>query len=565
MSPADRRAALVDLGRMEYGEALALQERLVALRQRGRIGDAVLLVEHPPVLTLGVRGDRAHILASEETLARAGVSVFPVGRGGDVTYHGPGQIVGYPILHLPSLGLGVKEYVHALEDAVIALLHEDFGIEAGRAEAKYTGVWVGDRKICAIGIAVRHGVAMHGFAFNVDPDLSHFDWIVPCGLADRGVTSVARELGRPVDVAAVRARLAGFLARSLDLALVRADRDAFAADLPPLEDAVPPALAEAVAAAEPPHRKPEWLRIPPAPTEGQGDVRRALGNLKLHTVCQEAACPNLRECFGRGTATFLILGDTCTRDCTFCAISRGHACAPDPDEPAHVAEAVRSLGLTHVVVTSVTRDDLPDGGAAHFAATIRAVRAASPDTTIEVLIPDFQGDADALAAVLDARPDVLNHNVETVPRLYPEVRPSARYARSLELLRRAADSPAGAVVKSGLMVGLGETYAEMAAAFRDLRDAGVASLTVGQYLAPSKAHHPVVAYIPPAVFDAYREEALALGFLHVASGPFVRSSYRAEEAVRPDPGGGSGLGGAVRGTTAPRNANVPSAGVPPDP
>lgn len=535
-------ATFVDLGRMEYGAALALQTRLVALRQQGRIGDVVLFVEHPPVLTLGVRGDRAHILASEDDLAREGVSVFPVERGGDVTYHGPGQLVGYPILDLPALGLGVREYVHAIEDAVVAMLEEDHGIVAGRAEQKYTGVWVGDDKICAIGIAVKHGVTLHGFALNVAPDLSHFGWIVPCGLADRGVTSIAKETGRPASVADVAKRMTGFLSASLDLPFVPQDRDDFLASLPGLQASAAPAASEASAAdasaipasdAPPaPGRKPEWLRIPPAPTEGAGDVHRALRDLHLRTVCREAACPNLRECFGRGTATFLVLGDTCTRDCTFCAIARGRPDAADADEPGHVAEAVVALGLRHVVVTSVTRDDLPDGGAAHFAAVVRAVREASPSTTVEVLIPDFRGDADALELVLASRPDVLNHNVETVPRLYPEVRPSARYDRSVELLRRAAASPHGVRTKSGLMAGLGETRDEMSAVFRDLRAAGVEALTIGQYLAPTRTHHPVVAYVEPAVFDAWRAEALALGFSHVASGPFVRSSYRAEEAVR---------------------------------
>ncbi len=516
MSGAARHpVSIVSLGRMPYGEALALQERLVALRQAGRIGDAILLLEHPPVLTLGVRGDRSNILATPEELERAGVTVFPVNRGGDVTYHGPGQLVGYPILDLPGLSLGVREYVHAIEDAVICDLSEEYGIPATRADQKFTGVWVGNDKICAIGIAVQHGVTMHGFAFNVATDLSHFDWIVPCGLVGKGVTSVEKELGRPVDADEARLHLSSYLCRALGLSPVYLSRKEFL-------DALP---------SDAPLRKPDWLKIHAAPTDGQGDVHRLIADLGLHTVCESAACPNRRECFGRRTATFMILGDVCTRDCTFCAVGRGRPAEPDPEEPAKVAEAIRTLGLKHCVVTSVTRDDLPDGGAAHFAAVVRAIRAASPETTVEVLIPDFRGDAAALQVVLDSRPDVLNHNVETVPRLYPEVRPSARFARSVELLRRAAEDPAHLRTKSGIMVGLGETRAEMHAVFKELRAAGCQALTIGQYLAPSRSHHAVVEYVRPEVFEEYHDEALALGFSHVASGPFVRSSYRAEEAL----------------------------------
>ena len=277
-------------------------------------------------------------------------------------------------------------------------------------------------------------------------------------------------------------------------------------------------------------RLPSWFRRPLPPGAEGGRVKQLLGRLDLHTVCEGAKCPNRAGCWHEGAAAFLILGDACTRACRFCAIPHAAQPAPpDPGEPARLAEAAAAMGLRHVVVTSVTRDDLPDGGAAHFAATIREIRARLPGTTVEVLVPDFQGDTAALDLVLAAQPDIFNHNLETVERLQPSIRPQADYRRSLAVLAYAAR--AGARTKSGLMLGLGETDGEIAAALRDLRAAGVALLTLGQYLAPSPAHHPVARFAAPAEFDRWRADALALGFASVASAPHVRSSYHAEELM----------------------------------
>jgi lipoic acid synthetase len=277
-----------------------------------------------------------------------------------------------------------------------------------------------------------------------------------------------------------------------------------------------------------PPRLPMWMRrsLPPA-AEGRR-IRRLLGRLELHTVCEEARCPNRAACWHEGAAAFLILGEACTRDCRFCAIPHDpHPALPDPDEPARLAEAAAVLGLRHVVVTSVTRDDLPDGGAAQFVAVIRAIRGALPQAAVEVLVPDFGGNPAALDAVLAERPNIFNHNLETVERLHPTVRPQADYRRSLAVLRRAADT--GVRTKSGLMLGLGETDGELRGALADLGRAGVALLTLGQYLAPSAKHHPVARHVPPAEFDAWGKAARALGFAAVASGPEVRSSYHAGE------------------------------------
>jgi len=277
-------------------------------------------------------------------------------------------------------------------------------------------------------------------------------------------------------------------------------------------------------------RLPSWFRRPLPPGAEGGRVKQLLGRHGLHTVCEGAKCPNRAACWHDSAAAFLILGDACTRDCRFCAIPHAaQPLPPDPDEPARLAEAAAALGLRHVVVTSVTRDDLPDGGAAHFAAVIRAVRARLPQASVEVLVPDFQGDRTAADVVLAAKPDIFNHNLETVERLHPSVRPQADYRRSLAVLTQAAQGAAR--VKSGLMLGLGETDAEIAATLRDLRAAGVALLTLGQYLAPSAAHHPVARFVPPAEFDRWRDDALALGFACVAAAPHVRSSYHAEELL----------------------------------
>jgi lipoic acid synthetase len=278
--------------------------------------------------------------------------------------------------------------------------------------------------------------------------------------------------------------------------------------------------------------KPCWLRrkLPIGP--GYERLRHLIKDQRLATVCQEAMCPNQFECFAQGTATFMILGEHCSRHCRFCAVGHGVPGPPDPEEPERVATAVRTLNLQYSVITSVTRDDLVDGGAAHFAATIRAIRGKNPRTLIEVLIPDLQGDPRALATVLAAEPDVLNHNLETVERLYPEVRPEAGYLQSLEVLRQSKTIAPATVTKSGIMVGLGETAGELSRLFADLRRAHCDILTVGQYLQPSKAHLEVARYIPPEEFALLETEALALGFSAVAAGPFVRSSYQAEALYR---------------------------------
>lgn len=278
-------------------------------------------------------------------------------------------------------------------------------------------------------------------------------------------------------------------------------------------------------------RFPSWLRKKLPAGGSIAATREIVAGKGLHTVCQSALCPNLGECFAAGTATFLIMGDRCTRACTFCAVEKGSPVPLDPEEPEKLAQAAAALGLGHVVVTSVTRDDLPDGGASHFAAAVLTLRRRLPAATVEVLTPDFQGEVIAIDTVVDSRPDIYNHNLETVPRLYPFVRPGAGYRRSLNLLARVKERAPGIYTKSGLMVGLGEDFHEVAAVLKDLRSAGCDVVTVGQYLQPSPRHLPVARYVPPEDFAAFRELALELGFRCAEVGPFVRSSYRAKESL----------------------------------
>ena len=534
------------LGRVAYTDANALQ---LGLHTRA-LDDYLLLLEHPHVYTLGTRADPENVLVPP---ASVGADLVQVDRGGDVTYHGPGQLVGYPILTLPDWRDGQRDvvaYVRALEAVLVAAL-ADLGVRA-EPRAGLTGVWVGDDKVAAIGVKVARGRTRHGFALNVDPDLSMFDHIVPCGIADKGVTSLARLLGvaptMPRVLDAVVARFVeGFGYPEVDRQDVslpprspsrHAERPSRWSGAPgPPEGSVPGSvrllgrLADAgVDAPEPGGRRPEWMRVKANFGQEYRATRRLMRSLELNTVCEEAGCPNIYECWADRTATFMILGERCTRACGFCLVDTRKPQSLDESEPERVAVAVATLGLEHAVVTSVARDDLADGGASGFVETIAAIRRGAPGVRVEVLIPDCKGDPASLDALFAARPDVLNHNLETVARLQRAARPSAGYARSLAVLARAKD--AGLVTKSGLIVGMGETDDEVRAAITDLRNVGVEVLTVGQYLQPSASHLPVVRWWTPAELEAIGAFAESLGFAHVEAAPLVRSSYHAKRAVQ---------------------------------
>ncbi|HUQ38907.1 MAG TPA: lipoyl synthase [Acidimicrobiales bacterium] len=510
------------LGTVHYRDAHALQR---ALHGSATGDDHLLLLEHPPVYTLGVRADAAHVLVDPATV---GAELIRTDRGGDVTFHGPGQLVGYPVLTVaprPGALADTPAYVASVEQLVIGVL-SDVGLPGAARLPGYPGVWVGvgtdaPRKICAIGVRISRGRSMHGFALNVDPDLSWFDHIVPCGIPDKAVTSLAAE-GVDVDMdTVVEAVVARATRRWGGLGVERQEVSARAWLAGAGES-----NGTSVALSS---RKPDWLRRPAV----MGEEFRALGRtIKGHgltTVCEEAGCPNIFECWADGTATFMLNGEQCTRACSFCLVDTSRPVAPDPGEPERVAEAVAEMGLTHAVVTAVARDDLPDGGAAGFVATIDAIRRRSPGTAVEVLIPDCKGDPAALDVLFAAQPDVLNHNLETVARLQRAVRPSAGYARSLAVLARA--KAAGLTTKSGIILGMGETHDEVVGALADLRAVGVDIVTLGQYLRPTAAHLPVARWWAPEEFDRLREVGEAMGFAHVEASPFTRSSYHAKQAA----------------------------------
>jgi lipoic acid synthetase len=555
------------LGRVAYDEALALQHAL-----RRSEGEYLLLLEHPHVYTLGLRARPEHVLVAPEELDG---ELVRADRGGEVTYHGPGQLVGYAILDVPMREGAIPAHVHGLEDLVVASL-ADLGLPGAGRRADQPGVWLDPdgpdaRKICAVGVRVSRGRSMHGFALNVTTDLARFGRIVPCGITDKPVTSLRAEGIEASLLDAVEAVLgrAGEVLRAPEGSPRRVERQMASSRAVAAGGAMPAAaearggeagvatrpgtrrpleLRLAAAGVDPDggvaigERKPPWLRVKAHMGEDFLGLRKTMRELSLVTVCEEAGCPNIFECWADGTATFMINGERCTRACGFCLVDTRHPLPLDTGEPARVAEAVVSMGLAHAVVTAVARDDLADGGAAAFAETIRSIRERSPGTAVEVLVPDCKGDEQSLRRIFEARPDVLNHNLETVLRLQRAVRPSASYARSLTVLARAAS--AGLTTKSGIILGMGETAEEVLGALTDLRNVGVQIVTIGQYLRPSVDHLPVARWWPPEEIESLGASARAMGFAHVEASPLTRSSYHARRAA--EAAGANGVATAAR-------------------
>ena len=523
------------LGRISFAEANDLQRALMLSSD-----DYVLLFEHPPTYTRGIRTQEEHFLVPP---AQLDAVVVDADRGGDVTYHAPGQVVAWAIVTVtddPSAG---KAHVAHLEDAVIATVR---GVDpggrlgdVGRLEG-YPGVWAHlerrPAKIAAVGVRTeRNGSGarrtLHGVALNVDIDLSGFSVIVPCGIPDKPVASL-QSLGLGVTSVEVEERLGDELSARLGGpgSVARVDRSASTTSSErPLLRRLRKAGVDPDAGISLHSRKPEWLRIEARMGEEYQSLRTLTQDLRLVTVCEEAGCPNIFECWASGTATFMVNGERCTRACGFCLIDTRKPLALDPTEPERVAEAVVRLKLAHAVITCVARDDLDDGGGAAIAATVLAIRERSPETNVEVLISDLKGDVDSLALILDSRPDVVNHNIETVARLQRAVRPSAGYARSLTVLARSVAS--GLTTKSGMMVGLGETPEEVEETLADLAAVGVSIATIGQYLRPTEQHLPVARWWEPAEFDELAVRGERLGLKHVQASPLTRSSYHAREAL----------------------------------
>lgn len=544
------------LGRVSYSDAHTLQKALFTSTH-----NHLLLLEHPPVFTLGARASLDNLLVDAEEV---GAEVIRADRGGDITWHGPGQLVGYPILSVPGKrGGGMADtvaYVRSVEQLIIATL-TDLGLaDVGRLR-EYPGVWVepdssNPRKIAAIGVRLTRGRSMHGFALNVDPDMVWFDRMVPCGITDKAVTSLASEgvdvsMQDVVDALVARASVQwGELDRQdvvwrervEDLTpFSRGEGPGEASgtkDSPLVEEShlegtsvrISGRLAEAgvTTGLQISSRKPDWMRVKADMGPEYRRLKSVMKSLDLVTVCEEAGCPNIFDCWNDGTATFMVCGERCTRKCGFCLVDTRHPEAVDPHEPAKVAEAVEKMNLDYAVITMVARDDLVDGGATHVAQTIRAIRDRRPDARVEVLISDCKGDADSLDIINNARPDVLNHNIETVPRLQRVARPSASYARSLAVLGRA--KAAGLTTKSSIIVGMGESFEEVVSTMADLAAVGVDIVTIGQYLRPTSNHLPVARWVEPAEFDDWKRIGEAeLGLAHVESSPLTRSSYHAKQ------------------------------------
>jgi lipoic acid synthetase len=522
------------VGRVTFVEANDLQRSLVSADD-----DYLLIMEHPPTYTKGVRTNPENFLVPPETLD---ADVVDADRGGDVTYHGPGQVVAWAVVTVdddPSAG---RIHVTRLEDSVIATVRA-FDPEArlgeiGRLEG-YPGVWADvaqrPKKIAAVGVRTERDErgrrrTLHGVALNVDVDLTAFAVIVPCGIPDKPVASMA-SLGLTVTILEVEERLgeeleARFGAGAGVAAVDR--RPATSSSERPLLRRLRRAGVDPDAGVALHSRKPEWLRVEAHMGPEYQSLRTLTEDLRLVTVCEEAGCPNIFECWASGTATFMVNGERCTRACGFCLIDTRKPLPLDPTEPERVAEAVVRLGLHHAVITCVARDDLPDGGAGAIATTVRTIRERSPATAVEVLTSDLKGDVSSLGLLIEVRPDVLNHNVETVARLQRAVRPSAGYLRSLTVLARSA--AAGLTTKSGLMVGLGEEADEVEETLADLCAVGVSIVTIGQYLRPTEAHLPVARWWAPAEFDDLAARGRHLG-LHVQASPLTRSSYHAREAL----------------------------------
>jgi lipoic acid synthetase len=533
-------------GRVPYSEALDLQRAFWDGRATGRSGDDyLLLLEHPHTYTVGRNGDGSNLRIAEDDLGTIGARLVFTDRGGDITYHGPGQLVGYPIVAVPTLsdGWDAVGHLRRIETMLISTL-ADLGIVAW-AEDGFTGVWTDQGKVAAIGVKISSGVSTHGFSINVVPDLEYFENIVPCGISDRPVTSLSEIAGHTIRMESV---VKALIPRAAEVfggdpevqlgAFANRDRsrpydvDAMVAagvfSANHIEET--PVTVRGLLPGEP--DKPGWMRIrADLSTDGFRDLKKLMRGMELHTVCEAAGCPNIFECWESGTSTLMLLGETCTRACAFCDVNTGKPGPVDFDEPDRAAAAVEQMELRHAVLTSVNRDDLPDGGAGVFADTITAIRERMPDCEVEVLIPDFKGSVDDLETVMTSKPAVLNHNTETVLRLQRDIRTAASYARSLTLLARAKwINPAGAV-KSGLIVGMGETEEEVLGALADLRAVGVDIVTIGQYLRPTARHRPIDRYVEPDEFVRYAAEGDRLGLPHVEAGPLVRSSYHAREAL----------------------------------
>ena len=530
------------LGNLPYSEALILQKGLKeSVAGEHNPYDYLLLLEHNNVITIGRTGDTNNLLLDSEELEKKGIEFFETDRGGDITFHGKGQLIGYPIMRLQD-PKKVIPFVRSLEQTIIKTL-DSFGIEAFSKEDD-TGVWTSEGKIASIGVKVSKWTTYHGFALNIFDKLEGFDFINPCGNQEEKIASVhtfnteisfddvvnkiTETFTAEFGYEDVGIQMSQFTPTQLKKHKKHEIDEMLDKGVFQKNNNLVPITIKGLLPNEP--ERPEWMKVKANLGKDYRDLKSLISEKKLNTVCEEASCPNIYECWSMGTATFMIMGDTCTRACGFCDVNTGKPNDLDDLEPLRVAESVLTMELTHAVITSVNRDDLPDGGSNFFAQTINEVKRLNPSTSVEVLIPDFKGDKRAIDNIIEASPEVLNHNLETVPRLQREIRTAASYGRSLSLLQYAKESAFLGKTKTGLIVGMGEEFEEVIAVLEDLSQINVDIVTIGQYLRPTAKHRPIHRYVDKEEFIKYKSIGESFGIPHIESGPLVRSSYHAKDS-----------------------------------
>ena len=530
------------LGKLPYSEAYDLQLGLHrSVSQEDSKDDYLLLLEHNNVITSGRSSKENNLLVSKGQLHELGIEYFETDRGGDITYHGDGQLIGYPIIRL-SDPKKVIPFVRNLENVIIDSLRK-FKIDSFTKEDD-TGVWTAKGKIASVGIKVSKWTTYHGFSLNIFDSLDGYQLINPCGKQSEQITSI-HQFNPDISFQEVASEISDNFAKVFGY--TNTDKQ-FSQFTPRqlkrtkefnidqmVKDGVfkinqnqIPVTVRGILPSEP--KRPEWMKVKANLGSDYVSLKNLLSEKKLNTVCEEASCPNIYECWSMGTATFMIMGDVCTRACGFCDVKTGKPGELDLGEPLRVAESVQAMNLTHAVITSVNRDDLEDGGSMFFADTIRAVKEKNSNCDVEVLVPDFKGLRTAIQNIIDASPEVFNHNLETVPRLQREIRTAASYGRSLSLLEYVKKQGFMGKTKTGLIVGMGETKEEVISVLKDLSKIEVDIVTIGQYLRPTAKHRPIDRYATIEEFEDYKIIGESYGIPHVESGPLVRSSYHAKDS-----------------------------------
>ena len=530
------------IGKLPYLEAYDLQLGIHrSVSQNNENEDYLLLLEHDGVITSGRSAKKNNLLVSEEELSNKGIDFFETDRGGDITYHGEGQLIGYPIVRM-SDPKKILPFVRSLENVIIDSLKE-FSIDSYTKEDD-TGVWTASGKIASIGIKVSKWTSYHGFSLNIFDNLEGYDLINPCGNKSEQMSSIhqfndeisfedvsnviSKNFVKIFDYEQIDKQFAQFTPKQLKTNKeFNIDEMVKRGVFKPNKNSIPITIRGALP-TEP--TRPEWMKVKANLGNDYIKLKNLLSEKKLNTVCEEASCPNIYECWSMGTATFMIMGDVCTRACGFCDVKTGKPGQLDLEEPIRVAESVKAMQLTHAVITSVNRDDLHDGGSLFFADTIRAVKQLNEKCNVEVLVPDFKGLRSAIDNIIFADPEVFNHNLETVPRLQREIRTAASYGRSLSLLEYVKQQGFMGKTKTGLIVGMGETKDEVVSVLKDLSKIDIDIVTIGQYLRPTAKHRPIDRYAPVEEFEDYKLIGQSFGIPHVESGPLVRSSYHAKDS-----------------------------------